>query len=236
MAGNDNKGQFGRSPDVAMVLFMILLVVVAGRDRVHDDCASGRRTIGDHFEPAWRRRSFMSSLHVQRQRSGTAIPSTWRELGIQLPHQLLGDDTVLVHIRLEQPQRRIHRLERSRILEESFPRLLSMLVVCSIWRLLSCTARRSNDVCSPMGLQQLLTRTLHQQQQQGLFLLDFLCTLAWIQYYRFFPLFFANASSARSSTTDPFFPFKYKPSPWAASSNIPQILSISSSLQIQICL
>ncbi|KAH8933886.1 hypothetical protein BDL97_18G054200 [Sphagnum fallax] len=28
MAGNDNKGQFGRSPDVAMVLFMILLVVV----------------------------------------------------------------------------------------------------------------------------------------------------------------------------------------------------------------
>jgi hypothetical protein len=28
MAVNDNKGQFGKSPDVAMVLFMILLVVV----------------------------------------------------------------------------------------------------------------------------------------------------------------------------------------------------------------
>jgi hypothetical protein len=56
--------------------------------------------------------------------------------------------------------------------------LLSMLVVCSIRRLLSCTARRSNDVYSPMGLEQLLTRTLHQQQQQGLFVLYFLCTLA----------------------------------------------------------
>ncbi|CAK9877583.1 unnamed protein product [Sphagnum jensenii] len=104
-----------------MVLFMILLVVVVVTEFTMTVQARDAQSVTIL-------RSFVSSLHVQRQRSGTAIASTWRELRIQLPHQLLGDDTVLVHIQLEQPERRIHRLKRTRILEESFPRLLSMLV------------------------------------------------------------------------------------------------------------
>jgi len=132
MAGNDNKGQFGRSRDVAMVLFIILLVVVVVTEFTITVQARDAQSVTTLNQLG---AGGVLSLHCMSRDNdlGQQYIQPGENFGFSFHTNFWGTTQLWCTFGWNSHKDAFTVcMQRTRILEESFPRLLSMLVVCSI--------------------------------------------------------------------------------------------------------